>query len=357
MQERARELATVAARTARRDGALGDLHVALAILFSVEFTCGRIHPAAAAAAEELELATDLGRLMEHKEALGHLAWCAAHAAEEETCRRLVHERYQLSELLGDDALLHPSLGLLELGLGNADAALSALRRTARTYTMRSHRDAILPLPIVADLAEALLRAGHAEEAGTVVQAFEHEARAVGRPLALSLAHRCRGLLADDGSFDVEFEKALAFDTDEPRPLERSRTILCWGERLRRAKQRSAARDKLTQACEEFDRLGSRLWAARAQAELRATGQRPRLRQADTHRTLTPQEQRVAELVTEGLTNREVAIRLFVSTNTIETHLRHIFQKLGVRSRTELARTMGGLTERLRDRYPTASHAQ
>jgi len=344
LYDKARELSTAAARDARRDGALGDLHIALASLFSIEFACGRIAPAAAAATEELEFAAGLGRLMEHKEALGHLAWCAAHTGDEERCRRLVRERYELSERLRDDAILHPSLGVLELGLGNAEAAVSALRRTARTHAMRGHPGAIVPLVMTADLAEALLKAGHVDQARAVAADFESEAREVGRSHALSLAYRCRGLLAEEGTFDVEFEAALDYDEDEPRPLERFRTILCWGERLRRAKRRSDARRKLTEAHDELDRLGSTLWASRAQAELAATGLRPRRRGPSAHDTLTPQERNVAELAAEGLSNRDLAASLFVSTNTIETHLRHIFQKLGVRSRVELARAMNGAAE-------------
>ncbi len=75
---------------------------------------------------------------------------------------------------------------------------------------------------------------------------------------------------------------------------------------------------------------------RAEAELAATGERSRRRVASTRDELTPQELTVARLVAQGLANKEVAAQLFLSTNTIETHLRHVFQKLGVRSRTELA---------------------
>jgi DNA-binding CsgD family transcriptional regulator len=335
----ARELATAAARAARLGGALGDLHIALATLFSIEYACGRIAPATAAATEELEFAASLGRLMEHKEALGQVAWCAAHAGDAARCRRLVRERYELSERLGDDARLHPSLGMLELGLGNAEAAVAALHRTARADALRGLPDAAMPLPITADLAEALVRAGHVDQARALVAEFEHEARQVERPHALSLAYRCRGLLADHDAFDTEFETALEHDEELPRPLERARTHLCWGERLRRAKRRTEARRKLNAACEELDRLGSTLWARRAQAELAATGQRRRRRDPSTRGVLTPKERAIAELVAEGLSNKEIAVSLFVSTNTIETHLRHIFQKLDLRSRVDLARVV------------------
>ena len=83
-------------------------------------------------------------------------------------------------------------------------------------------------------------------------------------------------------------------------------------------------------------MGATAWERRAEAELAATGERARRRVEETRDELTPQELVVARLVAQGLRNKEVAAQLFLSTNTIETHLRHVFQKLGVRSRTELA---------------------
>jgi DNA-binding NarL/FixJ family response regulator len=94
--------------------------------------------------------------------------------------------------------------------------------------------------------------------------------------------------------------------------------------------------RLDAALTDFEDIGAASWAERARVELRASGERARRRVPDTRGDLTPQELQVAALVTEGLTNREIATRLFLSPKTIETHLRHAFQKLGVRSRTELA---------------------
>ena len=191
-------------------------------------------------------------------------------------------------------------------------------------------------PCALDLVEALVRKGDEDEARAVLDAFDDDARRIDRPLARALAHRGRGLLADDESFDAEFAAALRVDLEEPSPFERARTQLCWGERLRRARRRADARMQLHAAYDAFAAAGARLWAQRAEHELVATGERARERRVGSGGELTPQERRVAVLVSEGLTNREVAARLFVSVNTVETHLRHLFQKLGVRSRTELA---------------------
>jgi DNA-binding CsgD family transcriptional regulator len=101
--------------------------------------------------------------------------------------------------------------------------------------------------------------------------------------------------------------------------------------LRRAKQKRAARDTLQQAREVFDGLGARLWTARADAALSRIGGRPSATGA-----LTPTEHRVAELVAQGLTNAEVAATLFLSAKTVAAHLTHVYVKLGLRSRGELA---------------------
>ena len=120
------------------------------------------------------------------------------------------------------------------------------------------------------------------------------------------------------------------------PFETARTRLCYGEFLRRDRQRVRARDQLGAALATFDRLGAIAWARRAEAELRATGARSRARTVSAAEVLTPAEMQVAVLVAEGLTNAEVATRLFVTPKTVEFHLSNIYRKFGLRSRAELA---------------------
>ena len=185
------------------------------------------------------------------------------------------------------------------------------------------------------LVEAYTRAGRRQAAEEALERFELGAGTSGRPLAHALAARCRALLASRSDLETEFERALFEDPHEPRPFELARTRLLYGERLRREKRVLAARDQLRAALTSFDELGATLWSRQAAAELAATGERARRRKAPATDELTPQELVVARIVAQGKTNREVAAELFLSTNTIETHLRHIFRKLGVRSRTEL----------------------
>ena len=123
----------------------------------------------------------------------------------------------------------------------------------------------------------------------------------------------------------------------PRPFDLARTQLLLGEHLRRQRRRVDAREHLRAAIENFEALGAAPWAERARAELRATGETARKRDASTLAELTPQELQVARFVGEGLSNKEVAAQLFLSPRTIDAHLRNVFAKLGLTSRTQLAR--------------------
>jgi DNA-binding NarL/FixJ family response regulator len=113
-------------------------------------------------------------------------------------------------------------------------------------------------------------------------------------------------------------------------FERGRTLLVKGMIERRAKCKSAASESLTEALSVFDQLGAALWAGKARRELSRISARP------PAGVLTGTERQVAALVAKGQTNRQVAAAMFVTPNTVQTHVRHIFQKFGVRSRTELA---------------------
>jgi DNA-binding CsgD family transcriptional regulator len=127
-----------------------------------------------------------------------------------------------------------------------------------------------------------------------------------------------------------FERAMEQHVRLQMPFELGRTLLALGEAQRRFKQRRSAGASLRAALETFETLGAPLWAVKAKAELARTGNR-----AASPGELTPTEERVAQLVAEGQTNREVANALFVSVKTVEANLSRIFQKLGIRSRRQL----------------------
>jgi DNA-binding CsgD family transcriptional regulator len=191
------------------------------------------------------------------------------------------------------------------------------------------------LRFVIDLVEAHIQRGREEDATQLLGWYEASARRLDRASALANCARCRGLLAAqagelDGALDA-FASALAWHAEVEVPLDKGRTLLALGAAQRRAKRRREARATLDEALASFERIGAALWAERARAELKRISGR-----AATPGALTPAEERVAALVAEGKTNREVAAALFLSERTVEGHLAHIFGKLGIRSRTEIA---------------------
>ena len=152
--------------------------------------------------------------------------------------------------------------------------------------------------------------------------------------------RAQGMLADEDGFAAAFEGAISLHERTPDAFEAARTRLAFGQRLRRSRNRVLAREQLRTAVDDFDGLGARPWADRARAELAATGETHRRRDGASIDDLTPQELQVALLLTSGKTTRETAAALFLSPKTVEYHLRHVYQRLGIHSREELTERLG-----------------
>ncbi len=265
------------------------------------------------------------------------ALVAAHCGDFEVARRLAKRgreaaEGQLTGLLWYDGVL----GLIEFW--NGDPSGAAARFAAAE---RAGRAAEVVEPSVyfwrADYAEALLELGRISLAVGVLDAWEAEAARVGRDWVQAQVTRCRGLVAA-AQADVEqaeplLEQAVAQHEAVRDPFGRARALLALGVLRRRARQKRAARDAIEEALAGFEELGAASWADKARAELGRVGGRTRVE------GLTPSERRVADLVAEGRTNREVAAALFLGERTVSSHLTHIYAKLGVRSRTELARRL------------------
>jgi DNA-binding CsgD family transcriptional regulator len=228
------------------------------------------------------------------------------------------------------------LGFLELSLSNPAAALERLEPVlAFLDELGSPEPGIIPcLP---DAIEALVSLGRLDEAEGLVERLERQGRTLDRPWAIATAGRCHGLLiaarGDLPAARSALEQALAEHRRVPQPFELARTLLVKGEVERRARQKRAARSTLEQALGIFQALGAPLWAQRARDDLARVGGAV----LPSSSELTPTEQRIAQLVGEGMKNREVADALFISVKTVEANLSRIFHKLGVRSRTELSR--------------------
>jgi DNA-binding CsgD family transcriptional regulator len=229
-------------------------------------------------------------------------------------------------------------GLLELGTGTPREAIAVLRDTARFSLAHGLCEPGVSM-WAGDLAEAYARADVPDEAQESLAILEKHATANRRSAALAVVARLQGILAAPDVYADRFDEALEWHHRMPLPFEVARTHLCFGERLRRERQRIAARRELRTALDTFERLGAEPWAQRARVELRAAGEAAAADRPETA-DLTPQELQVALLVSGGATNREAAAALFLSPKTVEVHLTHVYRKLGVRSRTELARVLG-----------------
>jgi DNA-binding CsgD family transcriptional regulator len=227
-----------------------------------------------------------------------------------------------------------AVGHLELAVGAPERVVTWLEPVLEFV----RRESIVEpgaIPFVVDQIEALIQLGRLDEAREQLEWHERNARRLERISALATCARCRGLLAAaDGRVDealAEYREALEWHAKVDLPLDRGRTLLALGVAQRRVKRRREARRTLEEALAIFERIGAVLWAERVRAELRRISGR-----AATPGTLTPAEERVAALVAQGKSNREVAAALFVSDRTVEGHLSRVFGKLGIRHRMELA---------------------
>ena len=321
-----------AAGVARSIGALGTLTQILPRLAHAEIWRGRLAAASASVHEGIELARGIGEHDLVAQMLVLRALIAAQRGDEEDCRTRATEGRELAASRGlafTVACSHWAIVQLELGLGRTAEAFWSAREISGTLSLFWSGP---------DRIEAAVRAGEAETARAWLEAFEPWARHSGAAWALAGIAHCRALMATgDAQAKQFFAEALTHDAAASRPFERARTELAYGEYLRRARRRVAAREHLHAALDSFESLGAAIWAERARAELRASGQTTRKRDPSTRDVLTPQELQIAGFVAEGLTNREVAAQLFVSPRTIDFHLRNVFRKLGITTRTELAR--------------------
>ena len=292
------------------------------------------------AREADDRAVDAGQRVNRAVALASRALAETYLGQVDSARDSAAEAMRVAGASGAESAHRVApwaLGLLDLSLGRAEAANRTLAPivTAARATAIGEPGAMRFVP---DQIEALVELGDLDAAEELLHWYERVARSADRMSALALAARCRGLLAAQAGQPeaalAAIEEALALHAGVPLPFERARTLLALGSARRRARERRAAREALEEAATEFERLGARLWSERAHSELGRVGGR-----APGGDGLTPNEARVAGLVAEGRTNKEVAAALFLSPKTVEFHLRNVFRKLGVRSRTELSRRL------------------
>lgn len=446
--ELSRRLYREAGRLARAGGSLGGLAWNLEYQAADELARGRFGLAEAHAEEGCQFAADASQPNTACRNRGLLALCAALRGRPDAARLATEVLAEASGRKLCDAMAYArrALGLIELVAGRHGEAARHFESIG-DWTADPPPD--LAMGVLPDLVEALVRAGENARAADATTRYEKwtgytarleptgtgpasaaagaESAAPGAGFVADVAAlvaRCRALVGADGDADGHYAEALRLHAMSDSPFECARTQLLRGEQLRRDRRRNEAQVHLREAADSFRRMGARAWAARAEGELRATGESTRPRasgelsrgRTDTHTAharaaaettelaratadtararvsdgptpeetsgeatsadaargrvggevtrrgatgesrgaageygdalgmLTPQELRVSLAVAEGLTNREIAARLFLSPRTVDYHLRKVFQKAGIASRAELIRLV--LAERL-----------
>jgi DNA-binding CsgD family transcriptional regulator len=220
--------------------------------------------------------------------------------------------------------------VLSNGLGRHDVALEAAW------------EAMQPDPIgygtwlIPELAEAASRAGDRARLEFAEEWISERTRVIRSAWLTGVEARVRALLSEGDAADTLYRESIARLSGTRARLELARTHLLYGEWLRRERRRIDAREQLRTALESFAGMGAEAFARRTERELLATGEHARKRSADTLGELTPQEAQISHLVVQGHSNREIATQLFLSPSTVEYHLRKVFRKLDVKSRTQLA---------------------
>jgi DNA-binding CsgD family transcriptional regulator len=332
-------LYTVASRGAhlvRDAGALTALPLVLKLLGMAELLSGKFAAAEACRVEELQLSTATGNPgvfgTSARDDVPVLAWRGREAETRSGAALLTRDGIELGRGIAI-TMAQYSLAILELGLGKYEAALD---RWLDIYREDPFFHGTLALP---GLIEAGARSGDWHAAGAALDRLTERALASGTRWALGLLARSRALLANDDAAESLYQEAIDHLQRTRAAPDLARAHLIYGEGLRRQRRRRDARSQLRTAHQMLESMGADAFAARAANELRAAGEHARPRTPDINGSLTAQEAQIAGLVAAGASNREIAEKLFITNSTVEYHLRKVFRKLDLTSRTQLAHVL------------------
>jgi DNA-binding CsgD family transcriptional regulator len=254
------------------------------------------------------------------------AWRGHEGEVRELARELGAEGREIGIVI---SLVDYASMVLDLSLGHYEAAAARARPDW-------HWDLTYGGLRAADAVEAHVRSGNTESAIPGATYLADRAAANASALDLGLLARCRALLASDDEAEEHFRVSIARLEETGAKLHVARSRLLYGEWLRRQKRRRDAREQLGLALETFSAAGAVSFCERARIELLATGAQARKRVDETRQDLSPQESQIARLAAGGLTNPEIAARLFLSASTVDYHLRKVYRKLNIKSRHEIA---------------------
>ena len=317
---------------ARKAGALSTLPLALAVCIGAHVYTGELTEAASLV-EELEAVTEAtGNPLPPYGALLLAAWQGHETEAAELFEAATAEAVRRGEGFGltvagcARAVLYNSLGRYE------DALAAAREASEQPPTM-----GVEPWGVLAETIEAAVRSGAGRQAADAFERLTETTRASGTDWALGIEARCRAQLSDGEIAEDAFREAIERLGRTQIRGEFARAHLLYGEWLRRQRRRMDAREQLRTAHGMFIGMEMHAWAKRAADELVATGATVRKRTVETGSELTPQEAQIMHLAREGLSNPEIAQRLFLSPRTVEWHIGKIFAKLGITSRRQLGR--------------------
>jgi DNA-binding CsgD family transcriptional regulator len=318
---------------ARSVGALTALPTALGTRAGVHLFAGDFADAASLAAEAALVAEAIGSSIAPFGALGLAAFRGHPDAAVELLKAINADEQHPAEGIGL-TFVQWATAVLCNGLGRYEQALAAAHQAsadspARRFTGRA----------LAEVVEAATRTGASGQAADALHRLAESTGASGTDWGLGVEARSRALVSEGETAETLYREAIDRLGRARLRMELGRAQLVYGEWLRRQRRIRDARDQLRRAHELFTEVGMEAFADRARLELRAAGVRTRSPQTGMHDTLTAQEALIARLAGAGASNPEIAAQLFISRATVAYHLRKVYTKLGVSSRTQLARVL------------------
>jgi ATP/maltotriose-dependent transcriptional regulator MalT len=333
-EESWRMLATRELQRARNAGALTVMPLLLSSFSYLQVLCGELS-AAESLLDEIRAITAATGIPAHRYVE---IWVAALRGREPGLLAMIKDFTADAKARGEGFALgfaRQASAVLYNGLGRYAEAFAAVREAVDVapYSELSTPSA------VAELVEAAARAGERHVAERALERLTLSTRPSGTDWALAVEARSRALLSDGDAAERLYQEAIERLRRTRVRVQLARTHLLYGEWLRRERRRSDARDQLRTAREMFTVMGVEAFAARAERELLATGERVRKRRIETRDDLTAQEIQVARLARDGLSNAEIGARLFISQHTVAYHLRKVFSKLEITSRNQLRRVL------------------
>ena len=336
-----RDLIDRVVQESRSRAAIGSLPTLLFHLARDDATTDQWSNATLAYHESIRLARETGQSTELASSLAGLGWLEARQGLRAECEEHLHEAAELC----DTHRIHLFSGWCLFGRGDLESGRGSLEvAVSRFSALQTHLTAFgigdVDLAPGPELVDLLMRLNRVDEATRIAADYHRRASSKGQPWALARAERCLAVCtADDDVSDRAFAAALAWHDATLDDFERGKTLLAQGSRLRRRRRRVAARQPLRAALGIFDALGAVPSAELAAIELRATGETSQPRGASILTRLTAQERQIAGMLAGGMSTKQTASALFLSPKTVEYHLRHVYTKLDVHTRQDLARIM------------------